>query len=438
MRYSVVIRYFIVILLVAGCLLPVFAQSGRRRQTPPSTNKQTQNPKSAEEAEESEEREDEKKSASHPLADNTPTTVSDDGTIKLETTLITIPVSVLDRDGRFLPNLRKRNFRIYEDGVEQQIASFESVEVPFHVVLLLDTSSSARFKHEDIQAAAADFVKQLRWNDQVMVVSFDSTVSVWCDFTSDREQIRQAIYRTRTGGSTKLYEAVDLSLSEWLGPIEGRKAIVLFTDGVDTTSRRSSARSTVSLVEEMNTLVYPIHYDTEFDDPQGGVIMGNPRGTPFPWPSPRRPRSPTPGGGNPRWPFPLDQFVNFQIHGKWPQGRVPLGDSEDYRDGKRYLQDLADRSGGRFYSADTNQDLSDAFSLIAEELRHQYAISYYPTNAARDGTYRKIKVRVNRPNVFVRARDGYRAVSSTEAKSANPYENRKKPGYKRKQVAGTN
>jgi Mg-chelatase subunit ChlD len=437
MKYSLAFRYFVVFLFMAGISLVVHAQSGRKRQVgPPSTTPRTEKQKQ-QSGENASERDDDRKSSNKPLADNTPVTVTDDGTIKLETALVTIPASVTDREGRHLANLKKRDFRVFEDGVEQDIESFQSVETPFHVVLLLDTSASTRFKLEDIHAAAITFVNQLRWDDKVIVASFDNDIEIFGDFTSDREQLRSSIYRTRTGGSTKLYEAVDVSLDELLGQIKGRKAIVLFTDGVDTASRRSSARSTIEQVEESDTLVFPIRYDTEFDNPQGGV-MGSPRG-PFPWPVPRSPRYPrNPGGRTPRWPFPFTQFINFQFPGQWPQGgRIPApgGAGDDYQRGERYLQDLADRSGGRLQYADTLHNLAEAFSKIADELRHQYALSYYPSNSVRDGSYRQIKVRVNRASAIVRARDGYRAIPETQAKDDGQKEDRKRPGYKRRQLA---
>src|SRR5262245_27359267 len=434
MKYSIVIRFLVLFLFLAGMILPGLAQSGRKRQTHKPSPAEAK--KAADEAVEQEEEKEE--NANKPLADNTPVTVSDDGTIKVETSLVTIPTSVIGRDGRYIPNLRKRDFRLYEDGVQQDLANFNSVEVPFNVILLLDTSSSTKFKLEDIQAAAKAFIKELRTEDQVMIVSFDSNVYVLSDFTSDREMLSNAIDRTRTGGSTKLYEAVDLSLSEWMAPISGRKAIVLFTDGVDTTSRRSTARSTIKLVEESDVLIYPIRYDTEFDDPQAGATQR----MPFPFPLPGRnpiPRTPptNPGSNTPKWPIPFNQFIRFQFP-QWPRGggSVPQTNSNDeYIRAEQYLKDLASKSGGRLYNADTLDYLADAFSRIADELRHQYSLSYYPSNSARDGSWREVKVRVVKPGMIVRAREGYRAVPAKD-KKADPYENRKKPGYKRKTVAG--
>lgn len=426
-----ILRRMAVIFLVAWLCLPALAQSGRRPVQRPQSGQggaasgKTTQPQSED---------DSRGKSDKPLADTTPTTVTDDGTIKLETSMVTIPVSVTDRDGKFIPELKKKDFKIYENEVEQEIESFESVEMPFHVVLLIDTSNSTRFKIEEIHSAAIAFTGELRRDDQVMVISFDSDVRVLCEFTSDRARLRDAIYQARTGGSTKLYEAVDLAVGEAFKGITGRKAVVLFTDGVDTTSRRSSAESTLVQVEESDVLVFPIRYDTEMDNPHGGSgPMGNPRGIPpiyTPLPIPRgRTRIP-------RWPWPL---VNFQYPGQWPQGRLPIpgtGSAGDYRKAQQYLQDLADRSGGRLYYAENVYGLQRSFSQIAEELRHQYAISYYPTNGARDGTYRKIRVRVNQVGAVVRAREGYRATGDTQAGDQDSNGDRKRPVLKRKQLAG--
>ncbi len=115
--------------------------------------------------------------------------------IRVNTTLVTIPVSVMDRSGRYVPNLRKENFRLWEDGVEQNVAFFASVDKPFSLVLMIDTSGSTRFRLEDIQDAAITFVSQLRQDDRVMVVSFDDDVRVLSEFTSDRSRLRDAIRR---------------------------------------------------------------------------------------------------------------------------------------------------------------------------------------------------------------------------------------------------
>jgi len=190
--------------------------------------------------------------------------------IRVNTTLVTLPVSVMDRDGRYVPNLRKENFRLWEDNVEQTVAVFSAVDKPFSVVLMLDTSGSTRFRLEDIQDAAIAFTNQLRQDDRVMVVSFDDQVRVLTEFTSDRSRLRDAIRRTRPGDGTKLYDAVDMVMNQRLNTVDGRKAVVLFTDGVDTTSRHASYESNVRDAEELDALIYPVQYDTYSDQNGGG------------------------------------------------------------------------------------------------------------------------------------------------------------------------
>jgi VWFA-related protein len=319
--------------------------------------------------------------------------------VRVNTALVTLPVSVTDRDGRYIPNLRKEDFRLWEDGVEQNVAFFSSVDKPFSVVLMIDTSGSTRFRLDAIQDAAITFVNQLRQDDRVMVVSFDDDIRVLSDFTSDRSRLRDAIRRTRPGDGTKLYDAVDLVMNQRLSNVAGRKAIVLFTDGVDTTSRRSSYAKNVRDAEELDALIYPVQYDTYMDVGGGGTN----------WPG---------GGGGGRYPGSngsvLGQILggilrggNVQI-GRGPGGRGGVGNSRgDYETANRYLNDLASRTGARKYQGDTSQDLSSAFAKIAEELRRQYSLGFYPKNTTQTGQRRQIRVRVNQPNLAVRTRDSY-------------------------------
>src|SRR5581483_9267800 len=168
-------------------------------------------------------------------AKNAPVVKGDPGdTLSLDSTLVSIPLMVSDRSGRYLPSLSKNDFALYEDGIKQQIAFFSSDEVPFHVVLVIDTSGSTTESGRDIKNAAESFVGELHERDQVEVMSFASSVNVEARFTSDREELTRAIERIRWGGSTKLYEAVYQAVKTELRGIEGRKAIVLLTDGDDT------------------------------------------------------------------------------------------------------------------------------------------------------------------------------------------------------------
>ncbi len=317
--------------------------------------------------------------------------------IRVDTTLVTIPVSVMDRDGRYIPNLRKEDFRIWEDDVEQDVAFFASVDKPFSVVLMLDTSPSTQFRLEEIQDAAISFVNQLRPDDKVMVVSFNEDVKVLSEFTTDRSKLQRAIYRANTNSGTSIYDAVDTVINKYLSRTSGRKAIVLFTDGVDTTSGNATYESTVTDAQELDALIYPVQYNTAVDMGAGGVmtpptvtidVFGQILGGIF-------------GGGGGRG-------------SRGGMGRRPRGTSRgDYEVGRRYLEDLANSTGGREYPADSLQNMSYAFANVAEELRRQYSIGYYPRRPAHAGERRMIRVRARQPNLAVRSRDSYIFNSST-------------------------
>jgi Ca-activated chloride channel homolog len=310
--------------------------------------------------------------------------------IRINSTLVTIPVSVMDRDGRYIPNLQKEEFRIWEDGVEQEVAFFQSVDKPFSVVLMLDTSPSTQFRLEDIQDAAITFVNQLRTDDRVMVVSFNDDIKILSEFTTDRRKLERAIQRARTDDGTRLYDAVDMVINQQLSRVQGRKAIVLFTDGVDTTSRRANYDTNVMDAQELDALIYPVQYDTSqdmnagnfpigridvWDQILGGIFGGGVR------------RGGRGGGGG------------------YPSRRGTA--RGDYEIGNEYLLALANSTGGREYHADSLQNMSYAFANVAEELRRQYSIGYYPKRPPQPGQRRLIRVRARQPNLAVRARDSY-------------------------------
>jgi VWFA-related protein len=325
-----------------------------------------------------------------------PEEIGDGDTVRVETTLVTIPVSVTDREGRFIPNLSKEDFRIFENGVEQKVAYFAPVEKPFTVALVIDTSNSTRFRLEEIQDAAIAFVNQLRADDRVMVVAFAEHVRVLSEATSDRNTLRSAIRRVSNGGGTSLYDAVDYVVNQRLNNISGRKAIVLFTDGVDTTSRIATYQSNLRDVEELDALIYPVQYDTFTDM---NASMG--------------------GGSGNSSSSAVGILIGILGGGRiGGRGAPPGASREDYQRADKYLGDLADRTGARRYRADNTSNLEQSFSLVAEELRRQYSIGFYPQSAAQSGERRQVKVRVNRPNMIVRARDSYVAASPSDNSSA--------------------
>ena len=182
-------------------------------------------------------------------------------TLKIDTNLVTIPVIATDAGGLYVADLRQDEFSVYEDDVKQNIAFFATVNAPFQVILMIDTSASTQEKLRQIQQAALAFVEQLQPADRVKVISFDNEVRDLNEFTNNREQLKTAILKTRSGEGTKLYDAFELALNS-IRPLKGRKAIVLFTDGVDYHSDEATFDGTLRGLDEEGVIVYPIRYDT--------------------------------------------------------------------------------------------------------------------------------------------------------------------------------
>jgi len=396
-----------------------------------------------------------------PAAQPTPPDSQDIETIKIDTNLVTVPVIATDINGLYIPDLQQTDFRIAEDGLAQNVAFFAAISAPFHVVLMLDTSASTEASLGQIQQAAVAFVQQLQSKDQVKVISFDDELRELSEFTSDRNELKTAVLKTRSGKGTRLYDAFDLALDS-VRNIQGRKAIVLFTDGVDFRSVESTLEHNVRGLDEEGVIVYPIRYDTRAETeriarqtmgdpvaqlPTIGVIRPPARGTtpttfPSDDPSSAPPPSTGPGSRTPGWPLPeifRRNTPNDPNRGTWPPAsgpndprpdpgnpsqrtRTPAGRTENdsisgqldllYSKADTYLNTLAEKSGGRLLRADKLDSLPAAFANIAAELRTQYLLGYYPTNAAHDGRYRKIKVSTSRKNIVVRARPGYSAHTS--------------------------
>jgi Ca-activated chloride channel family protein len=332
--------------------------------------------------------------------------------IKLESTLINLPLLVSDRSGRYVPQLSARDFAIYEDGVEQKIASFGTEEVPFSVALLLDVSPSVQGNIQDIQDAAIAFVRQLRDQDRVMVVSFDRHIHYLSDFTSDRRELEWAIRKANTGSGTSVYDAVYEIVQHKLRNIDGRKALILFSDGEDTTSSRASYDDAVHLVTESDVLVYGLRYPGTGG--RGGVRVD-------PWP-----RSPIPGVQLPfpfPWPFPRRRRGPFRLTNLTPTGNsaAPSASPQSWPrrngGGRDFMADITAAGGGPVYDAEKIGDMSRVAYRIAEELRHVYVISYYPTNPLSNGGYRSVRVSVKgRDDIAVRHRRGYNAKPNGTAK----------------------
>ena len=261
--------------------------------------------------------------------------------LRIAANLVSVPVTVVNRRGQYVVDLQQRDFRVYEDGVEQTIVHFSNVDQPFSVVLLIDTSGSTEPFIDQIKSAAKAFVEQLRPADTVQPVYFHGEIKpLTAKSINNRGLLDAAIDQITSGPlnmGTRLFDAVAYALSA-SKPASGRKAVILFTDGENTWGK-ATMKGTLHDAEESGVVVYTLQY-----------------------------------GGAPA---------------------------------QKYLQQLADKTGGRFFLAPDGNTITRSFAEVAEELRRQYVLGYHPNERAPRGLERKIKVKVDRKRVAVRARRSY-------------------------------
>jgi VWFA-related protein len=338
----------------------------------------------------------------------------DDGedSVTLEGALIEVPVVVSDRSGHYVPQLKAADFRVLEDGVDQPITFFSDERVPIHVAIVMDTSGSTRDTIYDIQDAAIEFLNQLIPGDQVLIVSFGNQVIVEQEFTSDRGRLASAIRRTQANGSTKLYEAVYLTVAERLRHVDGRKAMIILSDGEDTASQDVSFEEAVNVCSESDVVVYGIRYPESAGTTIFNVPNQWPNGNGYPQPrrQPRRRGGIQLPGGFP-WPFAptATNFVGPQFGGRNP-GTLSRGGGQGNMGRDNFMETITNNTGGTLFYADAVADVRGLFSIIAEELRHVYVIGYSPTNSLANGGYRRITVQVpRRADLAIRHRLGYQA-----------------------------
>lgn len=327
---------------------------------------------------------------------NQPVRQEQDEPIKLGSTLVSVPVIVSDRNGRYMSGLKMENFTLYRDGAKQPIAFFSAEEEPIHVALLLDTSKSTRNILDEIKDRAKNFLKQLRPQDQAMIVSFDYQVHVLTGVTSERKTLERAIQNAEIGEyvGTTLRDAVYEVEEHHFKKINGRKAIILLTDGKD----HGSQVSTDDLMEasaESDAMIYSIFYATKNPNLDPGFDR-----------FPRRRRDgfdPPMNRGRRRFPFEFAPSSQRQFPGR-AQRRERM--ERQNQMAEEFLEELSEVSAGRFYQSDVS-DLQKNFALIADELRHQYRIGFYPDGERKEGTTHKLRVEVSRAEMVVRARRSY-------------------------------
>jgi Ca-activated chloride channel family protein len=269
--------------------------------------------------------------------------------------VVSLAVTVMDKDGRYVPGLERSRFQVFEDGVLQDIVYFSKEQQPIALTLLMDTSTSMEQKLPIAQQAAIGFARQLKPSDVAAVVEFDSRPAIVQDFTSDKALLEAAIRKTMAGGSTSLYNAIYVGLSALQSNKRAaapeqqvrRQAIVVLSDGEDTTSL-VSYEDVLDLAKRAETAVYAI--------------------------------------------------------GLRSRDEVS---SKGFREAEFVLRTLAQQTGGREFFVDDAKELPAIYQRIADELANQYSIGYMSKNSRRDGAYRRIVVRVDQPSVVTRTKQGY-------------------------------
>jgi Ca-activated chloride channel homolog len=333
--------------------------------------------------------------------------------VRIDTQLVTVPVAVVDHNGRALSGLRQSNFVLYEDGKLQQISNFATTEAPFEVALLLDTSGSTRADVELIRSAANLFINSLKANDRVSILAFNTqkngttqlaSVDLKTDLTNDRNILYQALQEIGSSSGTPFYDSL-LSVANQIFKdppnveLLGRRALVALTDGVDSTSSSEYMEARAALLRR-GIACYFIQVNTEGfvedrllkDCEDNGIL----------------------------------RLSRIQLQ-RYRRIFAPYADSSDYTSfcrlgpfqrmeisralynlARNEMNDLAKASGGRSFNAEILNDARAAFAQVAADIGTQYSLGYYPTNKAKDGRFRTIRVEIKGiRGAKTRAREGY-------------------------------
>lgn len=368
---------FTLLITLALCQPALFAQEKKQEQRKQEQNRQEQN-------RQEQNRED---------------------TIRLDTDLVMLDMAVTDRDGKRSisaggAGLRAEDFVVYEDGVRQKISSFFTTEVPFNLVLLIDTSGSTRDDISLIRQAALRFLDELRPQDRVAVVQFNKQIELLEDLTADHAKLEGALALLNAGTGTSFYDAVQLTIEEALKNVEGRKAVIALTDGVDSYGYQTYEQILPAL-EKTRASFYFLELDTESFTGDG---MARDCADENHFEFSRKQ---------------LNKYLReygragsrafFDSHCALPKAERVQINQRLYEAARRELREIADKTGGRVYPVRQLQQLDSVYSQIAVELHTQYSLAYYPSNEKHDGKWRKVKVELKRPGYVVRTRPGYRA-----------------------------
>ena len=339
--------------------------------------------------------------------------------VRVETQLVSVPAVVTNTAGRPLTGLRAENFLLFENGQQQRIANFATTEAPFEIALLLDTSGSTRADVALIRRAAAAFIDELRSGDRVAIIGFNTArqgqntaaqVEVLSNLTDDRNALREAIENLGSSNGTPFYDALELIADVIFNEpakqeVRGRRAVVALTDGVDSTSE-SDYQTARTKLNRAGLASYFVQVNTEdfVEDRLLKDCQDNGRLT-LSAKQLQRYRQVFSPKARP------EDYVDFCQMGQFERMQVSRA---LYNLARQEMDEIARTGGGRNFLAASLQDARAAFARVANEIGTQYSLGYYPSNKARDGKYRAIRVEVQGPRekAQVRAREGYYAPKS--------------------------
>jgi len=297
--------------------------------------------------------------------------------ISVDTTEVMLPVTVRDGSGRLVADLKRDDFHVFEDDREERLSELALRQVPVDVILMVDASSSVAENLDDFRKAAMEFAAQLDDKDRISLIKFDDRVQLLQEWTQSRFQFQRALNRIEPGMFTRLNDALVLAAREQFGNTQSRRAIILLTDGVDSGRGASTAEQALEAVLNAQASVYVV---------SNGEISRVEKQSQ------------------------LNALLNSDSV-TFNQMRI-----DDLREGLRALDEsevkltrLADATGGRIYKPASFARLNDAYREVAEELRHQYAIYYTPSNKTHDGSFRHVRVVTRNPQYRTSTRIGYYA-----------------------------
>jgi len=279
-------------------------------------------------------------------------------TLEVEVDVVSVTAVLFDKSGKIVRGLGPKDVELREGGVEQEVSYFREASsqgevaerVPLSVVLVLDTSGSMSENIRFLREAVLNFVYKLEEVDSALVVSFNESVKGSAEFSGDVDRLERFVEGLQAWGGTSLYDAIHYSLGR-IRDQPGRKALIVFSDGADTTSSMED-REVVDYARAVEATVYSIGFKGS-----GSLMSSSPRG---------------------------------------------------------FLRKIATETGGQFFAPDKVGELIKVFNAISEELKNHYLLAYAPKRAA-DGTWREISLKVNRPGAEVRVRKGYFALKRRRA-----------------------